>query len=170
MGNLTAADLAGFATLGIPAALLERARVPRVTDRQAREQFGIRGGGDMAGIAFPYWEPSSMMNGAPWRRYLSANPPSPPIRNVATSQPASAVNETDFPTRHTEPHVTDGKSEESPVFTRGVTAVTFQKGGNGHGALPDPCFVHGGGADFWQRPSGEWVCRQCHPQPGGDVK
>jgi len=67
--NLTAADLESFAKLRILPELLERAGVVRVTDREARDEYGIRGGGDMAGIAFPYCEPSSMANGR--RRWYS---------------------------------------------------------------------------------------------------
>ena len=61
--NLHEADLAMFRRLGIPPELLAAADVRRVTDAEARKEYGIRGGGDMAGIAFPYWEPSSMANG-----------------------------------------------------------------------------------------------------------
>jgi hypothetical protein len=43
--------------------MLERAGVVRVTDREARDGYGIRGGGDMAGLAFQYFEPSTMANG-----------------------------------------------------------------------------------------------------------
>jgi hypothetical protein len=55
----TAADLMMFARLGIPAELLVQAGVRRVTDPEAREEFGIRGDGNMAGIIFPYFDPST---------------------------------------------------------------------------------------------------------------
>src|SRR5437667_12638648 len=61
--NLTPADLAMFLRLGIPAELLNRAGIERVTDREARERFGIVGYGDMSGIVFPYMDP---MNGHRW--------------------------------------------------------------------------------------------------------
>jgi hypothetical protein len=61
--NLREADLAGFARLRIPPELLAEAGVCRVTDAEARDVYGIRGGGDMSGIAFPYFEPSTMSNG-----------------------------------------------------------------------------------------------------------
>ena len=60
---MTPADVDLFARLGIPPELLERAGIVRVTDRQAREEFGIRGSGDMAGVAFPYFDPETMANG-----------------------------------------------------------------------------------------------------------
>ena len=60
---LTKADEAIFSTLGIAAELLERAHVTRVSDHEAREQFSIRGGGDMSGIYFPYPEPSKLEAG-----------------------------------------------------------------------------------------------------------
>ena len=63
MNALTTADLATFASLRIPCELLERAGIARVTDQQARQDYGIRGGGDMAGIAFPYFDPETMNNG-----------------------------------------------------------------------------------------------------------
>jgi hypothetical protein len=57
VSKFTAADLEAFARLGIPAGLLARAGVERVTDHEAREQYGISGYGDRAGIAFPYFDP-----------------------------------------------------------------------------------------------------------------
>ena len=63
MTNLKQADLEGFAKLAIPLELLELAGVVRVSDREARETYGIKGGGDMAGIAFPYFDPETMSNG-----------------------------------------------------------------------------------------------------------
>lgn len=63
MSNLTASDLEVFTRLRIPPELLQRAGVVRVTDREAREEFGIRGSGDMAGIAFQYFDPETMANG-----------------------------------------------------------------------------------------------------------
>ena len=67
--NLSQRDLNAFSTLRIPLELIEQAGIVRVTDRQARDEYGIRGGGDMAGIAFPYFEPSTMANGRR-RRYV----------------------------------------------------------------------------------------------------
>ena len=57
-GNLTAADLAMFSRLGIPVELLSQAHIERVTDRDAREKYGIKGAGDMGGIVFPYINPA----------------------------------------------------------------------------------------------------------------
>jgi hypothetical protein len=61
--QLREADLSVFNRLGIPPELLAAAGVHRVTDADAREKYGIRGGGDMSGVAFPYFEPSTMSNG-----------------------------------------------------------------------------------------------------------
>src|ERR1039458_209882 len=61
--NLQDSDLSMFERLGIPAELLIRAGVERVTDREARDKFGIKGSGDMSGIAFPYIDPETMSNG-----------------------------------------------------------------------------------------------------------
>ena len=63
MTNLRPADLEMFAKLRVPAELIGRAGIERVTDHEAREKYGVRGSGDMAGIAFPYWEPITMSNG-----------------------------------------------------------------------------------------------------------
>lgn len=63
MSNLTAADLGMFAKIGAAPELLELAEVVRVTDREARNEYGIQGSGDMAGIAFPYFDPETMSNG-----------------------------------------------------------------------------------------------------------
>src|SRR4029077_16206652 len=46
-----------FARLGIGPELLERARVERLTDAEARQECGVKGPGDMGGIVFPYFSP-----------------------------------------------------------------------------------------------------------------
>jgi hypothetical protein len=61
--NLRPADLEMFSRLCITTDLLERVDILRVTDREARENFGIRGSGDMSGIAFPYINPLTWGNG-----------------------------------------------------------------------------------------------------------
>ena len=68
--SLTERDLALFAKLGIPMDLLERAGVVRVSDAQAREDYGIRGSGDMSGVAFPYFDPAAMIDGSRRRHYV----------------------------------------------------------------------------------------------------
>ncbi len=55
--NLRESDLSTFAWLGIPIELLVRAGVERVTDREARDKYGITCSGDMSGVAFPYVDP-----------------------------------------------------------------------------------------------------------------
>jgi len=74
-----------FAGLGIQPDLLNRARIERVTDSEAREKFGITGSGDMRGIVFPYCDPLTgvrhtarvrrdhpeIENGKPKNKYLS---------------------------------------------------------------------------------------------------
>jgi hypothetical protein len=55
--NLTPKDLQMFAQLGITEQLLGVARVVRVTDREARDVYGIKATGDMAGVIFPYMDP-----------------------------------------------------------------------------------------------------------------
>lgn len=58
---LRQADVEMFAKLGIPAELLAEARIERVTDREARERFGIQFAptADCSGIFFPYYIPVS---------------------------------------------------------------------------------------------------------------
>lgn len=84
--NLRSSDLSIFERLGIPSELLVLAGVERVTDREAREKYGIMGSGDMSGIAFPYVDPSDgrrktarirrdnpeIEAGQPKRKYVSA--------------------------------------------------------------------------------------------------
>lgn len=55
--TLGKSDLAMFARVGVPLDLLEAAHVERVSDRDARERFGIVGPAsrNMAGIVFPYY-------------------------------------------------------------------------------------------------------------------
>lgn len=48
-----------FARFGVSVSLIEAARVRRVTDTEARRDFGIKGSGDMTGIIFPYYIPAS---------------------------------------------------------------------------------------------------------------
>lgn len=57
--NLTAADLAMFAGLGIPPDLLAQASGLRVTDAQARTDYGMMldAHRDLSGIIFPYFSP-----------------------------------------------------------------------------------------------------------------
>ena len=52
-------DLAKFAKLGISAALLAEAGVKRVTDAEARNDFGIKfaAAADLSGLIFPYFHP-----------------------------------------------------------------------------------------------------------------
>jgi Protein of unknown function (DUF3631) len=69
-----------------------------------------------------------------WSRYLpktSPCSPSPPFPAVTPSQANIHAGSPPFSTRNTIPPVTGSKSEESPVSTRVVTAVTDQKGGEG---------------------------------------
>ena len=56
---LSPADIAAFEKLRIPAELLATARTQRVTDREARDDYGIKAppSRDMAGIIFPYFSP-----------------------------------------------------------------------------------------------------------------
>lgn len=52
--TLMPADLEMFRRLRIDPELLARAGIERVTDREARQKFGLNGTGDNAGIVFPY--------------------------------------------------------------------------------------------------------------------
>ncbi len=56
MATLSERDVQGFACIGVPPDLLVEAHIERVSDRDAREVFGIRGpaSSNMAGILFPY--------------------------------------------------------------------------------------------------------------------
>jgi hypothetical protein len=55
--RLTPDDLAAFHRLGIPSELLEAAYVRRVSDREARDDYGIKASAaaDLSGIVFPYF-------------------------------------------------------------------------------------------------------------------
>jgi hypothetical protein len=55
--TLNERDLAMFEKIGVPTELLEAAHIERVSDRDARERFGIQGppSKNMAGIVFPYY-------------------------------------------------------------------------------------------------------------------
>lgn len=84
--SLTAADVAAFARLGISAEQLERARIRRVTDAEARSVLSSRHPGNLAGILFPYLDPVTqrvvtyrlrrdhpeLEDGKPKDKYLSA--------------------------------------------------------------------------------------------------
>ena len=81
--TLTARDLAAFGKLRISRDLLGLAQVRRVTDFEARNDFGISGQGDMDGILFPYtqqcdrWncrlrrDHCEIENGKPVRKYIA---------------------------------------------------------------------------------------------------
>ena len=86
VGKLTTVDIEAFSRLGIPADLIARACVERVTDPEAREKYGITGYGDRAGIVFPYFDPvdgqrrtvrlrrdsPEIEDGKPKNKYISA--------------------------------------------------------------------------------------------------
>jgi len=81
-------DLAMFGRLGVSQDLLTQAGVQRVSDCEARSEFGIKGSPsmDMAGIIFPYYIPAvdhrvtarlrrdrpEMLDGKPKNKYISA--------------------------------------------------------------------------------------------------
>ena len=48
--SIPASDLATLEHLGIPAELVARAYIERVTDREARKKYGIRGAEDPAAL------------------------------------------------------------------------------------------------------------------------
>ncbi len=57
--SLLESDLAAFAKHRIPASLLAEAGVCRVTVSEARDQYGIKGDGDLSGVIFPYPHPKT---------------------------------------------------------------------------------------------------------------
>lgn len=83
--TLTEGDLAMFARLGVPSDLVTQAGIERVSDKEAREKYGVSCSGDMAGIAFPYFDPRDghrvtarvrrdrpeIENGKPRRKYVA---------------------------------------------------------------------------------------------------
>lgn len=83
---MTARDVAQHAALGIPEELLTRAGVRRVSNGEARALLTSTHRGDLAGIVYPYIDPTTskqvtcrmrrdhpkMENGKPKRKYLSA--------------------------------------------------------------------------------------------------
>lgn len=84
--NLDDLDLSMFQQLGIHEEMLVLACVERVSDREAREKYGITGSGLMSGIVFPYVDPRDgrrktarvrrdnpeIEAGQPKRKYVSA--------------------------------------------------------------------------------------------------
>src|ERR1700674_2374890 len=82
--TLTPADLDMFAQLRIDPELLARAGIRRVTNQEARQEFGLNGSGDNAGIVFPYVDATGrrhtcrlrrdrpdIEDGKPVRKYLA---------------------------------------------------------------------------------------------------
>jgi putative DNA primase/helicase len=55
--TLTAGDLELFRRIGVGSELLASAQVRRVTDAEARREYGITTNGDMRGVVFPYLDP-----------------------------------------------------------------------------------------------------------------
>jgi predicted P-loop ATPase len=66
--NLTAGDLEMFERLRIDPELLALAGVKRVTDREARDEFGFTGSGDNSGLLFPYLDATGARHTARLRR------------------------------------------------------------------------------------------------------
>src|SRR4051794_24973551 len=84
--NLAATDIAVFQSIKVPAELLEEAGIRRVTNREARDEFGFHFGGDLDGILFPYITPTGervnarirrdrpdVENGKPKNKYVSSD-------------------------------------------------------------------------------------------------
>jgi hypothetical protein len=85
-GDLTPADLTLHERLGIPENLLTRTGVRRVADAEARELLSSGHRGDLAGVVYPYGDPTTkqsvtcrvrrdhpeMEDGKPKNKYLSA--------------------------------------------------------------------------------------------------
>lgn len=69
---LNESDLTMFARFGIETDLLTAAGVCRVTDAEAREHYGMRFNGDLAGIVYPYFNP---LNGDRWTARLRRDKP-----------------------------------------------------------------------------------------------
>lgn len=60
---LTAADVSMFASIGVTASLIGEAHIRRVSDAEARELLSLPNfKGDLGGIEFPYYGPSSNGN------------------------------------------------------------------------------------------------------------
>jgi hypothetical protein len=86
VSKLTTADIEALSRLGIPADLIARARVERLTDYEAREKYGITGYGDRSGLVFPNFDPADgrrrtarlrrdnpeIEGGKPKNKYISA--------------------------------------------------------------------------------------------------
>ena len=84
--RMTEADVAQHEALGIPKTLLDRAEVRRVSDTEARELLGSTHHGDLAGIEYPYIDPTTgkrvtsrvrrdrpeIENGKPKKKYLAS--------------------------------------------------------------------------------------------------
>ena len=87
------ADLAAFERLRIPPELLTGAHVRRVTDSEAREQYGITGPltKGMSGIVFPYF---SIVTGAVLRHGCAATTPKSRMarKRTSTSPPMATAN------------------------------------------------------------------------------
>jgi len=59
MSTLITADLQMFAAFGVNQALLDLARIERISDSEAREICKLVGPGDLAGVVFPYFIPAN---------------------------------------------------------------------------------------------------------------
>jgi hypothetical protein len=66
--SLTGADRAMFNRIGVDSELLARAGIKRVTDLEAREEFGLNGTGNNAGIVFPYLDAAAIRRTCRLRR------------------------------------------------------------------------------------------------------
>jgi hypothetical protein len=59
MSTLRESDFVGLERVGIPREWTVLAEIERVTDSEARRNFGIVGSGDMSGLLFPYFNPQT---------------------------------------------------------------------------------------------------------------
>lgn len=83
--TMTIGDLSVFDKIRVPPELLEEAGIRRVTNREARDEFGFHFNGDLDGLLFPYFTPAGdrvnarirrdhpdIENGKPKNKYISA--------------------------------------------------------------------------------------------------
>jgi len=66
--TLTPADFQMFDRLRIGPELVARAGITRVTDLEARQEFGLTGSGDNSGLVFPYVNATGIRNTCRLRR------------------------------------------------------------------------------------------------------
>jgi hypothetical protein len=81
----------------------------------------------------------------------------------ASTKSISKPDQDSFPSLLQDSAATDEKNYKTPVAMPDAADFANKNTGNRNGQHSEQCYTHGVHSEFWERPSGGWVCAKCHP-------